>query len=130
MASDSLKGDNQLKFVIDMVKQPWSTPVYHARLKTSVTGDQEFCADTHCRGDCGYPGLFLRRYLNMNNGLEREYAEAARLPTDQQGRTYDEYKAHGSSVASGPVWQRATRWLGEKVYLPDEYERVHDMWWW
>lgn len=101
----------------------------HALLTTNVTGDQEFCAESHCRGDCGYPGLFLRWYYNMEVGVEREDADASRAPSNQYGH-YHDYKAHGSMVAAGSVWQRKT-WEGERVYLPREYQTdtVFKMWW-
>jgi hypothetical protein len=100
----------------------------HPTLVTTATGDQRFCAYSHCSGECGYPALFYRLYIDMDQPLWREAAEASNAPQDEQGRTYWDHKAHGSMVACGPVWQRK-RWEGERVYLPETYTFVLDMWW-
>ena len=104
-------------------KIPW-----HPLLISSGTGDQRFCAYSHCRGECGFPALFLRRYFDMSNDAEAEEARASQALQDNQGRYYREYKAHGSMVACGPVWQQKP-WDGERVYLPEEYGNSYDMWW-
>lgn len=65
----------------------------HPRLSTSATGDREFCGYTHCRGQCGYPALFL-----TIDGVD--------------------YRMHGPMVAVGPVWQRAG-WSGQRVFLEE-----------
>lgn len=53
-----------------------------------------FCGESHCRGTCGYPGLFAR----------------------WEGR---ELKAHSNMVAVGRVWQEKP-WTGERLYVPDD----------
>lgn len=103
----------------------------HPRLVTNITGDEKFCAYAHCTGECGYPALFFRRFPDMSNPLEQEAAEASGLVRDEQGRVYQDYKAHGSMVAAGPVWQRK-RWTGRRVYLPEPYysdETLLQAWW-
>lgn len=117
-------------FKISMVDRFGAPMNSHPLLTTSVTGDQRFCAYSHCRGECGNPALFYRQYIDMGQPLWREAAEASKAPRDEQGRTYWDHKAHGSMVACGPVWQRK-RWDGERVYLPEEFltEEVFGLWW-
>ena len=97
----------------------------HGFLTTSATGDQIFCVHTHCRGECGYPALFFRRFTDGKADL---YA-----PRDEDGRAYHDYKCHGAMVARGPVWQRVwgNAWAGSRVYLEEPYQTdyVFKMWW-
>lgn len=72
-----------------------------------VDGDgTKFCGFSHCVGDCGLPALFLR----------------------YRG---EEFKAHGSMVACGSVWQRKP-WSGERRYVDDtlDAEKLIGMMWW
>lgn len=57
-----------------------------------VSSGRHVCPDTWCSGKCGLPALVLKY---------REH----------------EYKAHGSQVACGPVFQsfRVKAWTGEKI---------------
>lgn len=122
-------GDVKLKITMDTRDQ---TDRHHPLLSTNVTGDQRFCAYSHCSGACGFPALFLRIYPDMTSPLEQEAAEASRAQKDEQGRVYYDYKAHGSMVACGPVWQRK-RWSGERIYLPEPHAsapKMLDMYWW
>ena len=73
-------------------ERPGSVGRWHPVLQSTATGDAVFCADSHCRGACGMPALFLEGDL----------------------------KAHGVMTACGPVWQHKP-WDGERVYLPEEY---------
>lgn len=80
----------------------------HPTLKTTVTGDMRFCADSHCQGACGFPALFFK--------------------PEEDGKL--ELKAHGCMAACGPAWQRKA-WTGERVYLPNECrtKATLDLWW-
>ncbi len=80
----------------------------HPTLKTTVTGDMRFCADSHCHGTCGFPTLFFK----------------------PEGDGKLELKAYGYMVAYGPAWQRKA-WAGERVYLPAECrtKATLDLWW-
>lgn len=104
-----------MKLKIEMARDaPEGTPFAHQALKSNVTGDRVFCAYSHCVGECGLPALFLK-YA----GPEVQGAFGPPFSTSESPVTY-EFKAHGSMVACGPVWQHK-RWEGERVYLPDEY---------
>lgn len=95
----------------------------HSTLQTTETGDQEFCAESFCRGQCGYPALFLREVVP---------AGSHGASVDEEGRHYYDYKAHGSVVSCGPVWQKK-EWDGERVYLAfdaDRIEKMIDKMWW
>lgn len=98
----------------------------HCGLITDETGKQEFCAESHCRGECGRPALFLRWYYKSSS-------ECSKAIVDEDGRYYEDYKLHGTMVACGPMWQ-AKRWDGERVYLKRDDEEARHMirknWWW
>jgi len=77
-------------------------------LVCSLTGEKYFCSSPHCVGECGLPGLFLR-----HNGQE--------------------YKALGSIISIGPVWQRKD-WIGDKVYVDQGLcaspsNELIELWW-
>lgn len=95
----------------------------HSTLMTPEMGDQQFCAYSHCRGECGYPALFLRDYIDSST---------PKSSMDAGGRHYVDYKAHGSMVACGPVWQPKA-WDGVRFYLKrDEAEvkrLIRENWW-
>jgi hypothetical protein len=92
------------------VTMPQGKRPTHPTIKTNQHGDQLFCGYTWCRGECGLPALFMK--------YEGPQAEG---PT--------EFRAHGSMVANGPVWQR-NRWNGERVYYtPPDAEKALKMWW-
>lgn len=96
------------RFRITMVKpeEEWQT---HLTLRSSATGDTEFCAMTRCTGDCGYPALVFEP------------------PPEEELRVL---RAVGSQVACGPLWW-ALRWSGEVVILPEEHriESVRTRFW-
>lgn len=98
------------KFKLSMDRSPKGMDML-----SSLHGDQLFCADSWCTGACGLPALVLKY-----EGSRTE------KPT--------EFKAHGVMVACGPVWQPfRVQWKGEKVYMPERYNRddtILDMWWW
>jgi len=104
----------------------------HPTLTTNVTGGQKFCACSYCKGECGLPALFIRVFYDMSKPLEKEHVECSKAPCDEEGRFYHDYKAHGSMVAAGPIWQRET-WEGKRVFLPKisdvPTEKLIDMWW-
>ncbi len=87
----------------------------HARLRLKTLPEyekQDFCAESHCQGQCGLPGLFVQA-----------------LDDDLSSR----HKAHGDMVAYGPVLQRKP-WDGQGLVLMVTNERLQkllkDWWWW
>ncbi len=69
-----------------------------------------FCADSWCQGECKMPAL-VTKFIGPDG-------------------TETEFKAHGSMVACGPVWQRfRSEWNGEKVYVPSDKSMLELMWW-
>ena len=108
---------------------PKSAGILHSAISCAVFPEIVFCGDTHCVGQCGLPGLFLRLYYDPNCGLSREDARVSGAPSDSRGH-YVDLKAAGPWVACGPAWQR-TRWKGERTYLPQTYQipPVAEMWW-
>ena len=76
-------------------------------LHVQVDGEGvEYCGESHCRGRCGLPALFLR----------------------YGGK---EFKAHSNMVAVGAVWQQK-EWDGPRVYVPETEnaeELIKAMWW-
>lgn len=87
----------------------------HAKLRLKTLPeykDQDFCADSHCRGQCGLPGLFVQA---LDEGLSSRH------------------KVHGSMAACGPVLQRKP-WDGQGLVLMVTQERLQkllkDWWWW
>ena len=89
------------------------------RLKTLPEyKDQDFCAESHCQGQCGLPGLFVQAL-----------SEAESLAPDLASR----HKVHGDMVACGPVLQRKP-WDGQGLVLMVPQERlqklIKDWWWW
>jgi len=75
-----------------------------------VSTGRHICPSTWCSGTCGLPALVVH-YKGY------------------------EYKAHGSQVACGPVFQsfRCKEWTGDKVEMDMSNTNVEDvlkrMWW-
>jgi len=86
----------------------------HAKLRLLTLPeyrDQDFCAESHCQGQCGLPGLFVQAEDDL----------------------WTRHKVHGDMVACGPVLQRKP-WDGQGLVLivpQDRHQKlVKDWWWW
>ena len=74
----------------------------HNKVIVSYDGEwfepQEYCGDSWCNGECGYPALVLKHHIH-NQNLE--------------------LKTHSNMVAYGQAFQEfRVKWIGEKVYIP------------